>query len=143
MRLAFLIATSLALAGCAVPSNTDSWVEGNVSSADAQVLADAVVRVAKQRLPPASTTLVLAPAGTTSSPLPEVIAEGLRKAGFALASAPQTDKIHPLRYMVTPFDGRMLLRVTVDTMTTAQVFAPDGKGQLAPASPQSTQTVAR
>jgi hypothetical protein len=44
--------------------------------------------------------------------------------------------------MVTPFDGRMLLRVTVDTMTTAQLFAPDGKGQLAPASPQSTQTVA-
>lgn len=142
MLRALLIATTLALAGCAVPTKSDSWIEGNLSPADVQFLADAVVRVAKQRLPPASTTLVVAPAGTTSSPLPEGIAEGLRKAGFALASSPQTDKAHPLRYVVTPFDGRMLLRVTVDTMTTAQLFAPDGKGQLAPASPQSTQTVA-
>lgn len=139
MRIVLLIAATMALAGCASPSKTESWVEGNLSAADAQNLADTVVRIAKQRLPPASSTIALAPTGTATSPLPEMIANGLRKSGFALAPSEQTDKAHQLRFMVTPFDGQVLLRVTVDAMTTAQIFAANGNGQLAPVSPQSAQ----
>lgn len=139
MRMVLLIAATIALAGCASPSITESWVEGSLSPADAQNLADTVVRIAKQRLPPASSTIALAPTGTTTSPLPEMVADGLRKSGFALAPSEQTDKANQLRFMVTPFDGQVLLRVTVDAMTTAQIFAANGNGQLAPVSPQSAQ----
>ncbi|MBC7907090.1 MAG: hypothetical protein H7Y60_10135 [Rhodospirillaceae bacterium] len=139
MRMVLLIAATMALAGCASPSKTESWVEGNISVADAQSLADTVVRIAKQRLPPASSTITLAPTGTAASPLPEMIADGLRTSGFALAPLEPTDKAHQLRFMVSPFEGQMLLRVTVDSMTTAQIFAANANGQLVPVSPQSAQ----
>jgi uncharacterized lipoprotein YmbA len=142
MRRLLAAAMLLGLAACASDPAAESWVEGSLSSADSKMLAETVAQIARQRLPPASSTVMVAPlSGATGATLPEAIADALRKAGFAVTTnSAQTAGAHSLLYRVTPFDGQMLLRVSIDATMTAQVFGANAKGQLAPASPQSVQT---
>jgi hypothetical protein len=143
MRRVLVGAMLLGLTACVAPPS-ESWVEGELSPTDTKVLVASVVEIARQRLPPAtSTILVAAPPPTVVSPFPDAVADGLRKAGFAVAAGSVGNSdAHPLRYQVTTLDGQVLLRVSVDATMTAQLFVAKGSGPLTPASPRSVQKAA-
>lgn len=154
-RRAWLAALLLPLGGGAIACVTGRrsqatagpWVEpAAVRGAAAGALVAALTAIVADRLPPASSTLVLvlvdAPDAAAGAFAAELTA-GLRRAGFALtepASAPPA--AHRLRYRVTPLGDAVLLRVQLDQVEAARLFRPNAAGELVAASPLTVRETA-
>lgn len=117
--------------GCATTHAKDVYVTG-ISAQDASLLAPVMTQYVVSVLPPASTTLVLASAGTNASDvLTPKLTQGLRDRGFAIATpAQQAAHMHTLCYWVTPLDNGVLLRMRLDNKLVSHWFAKDASGTL-------------
>lgn len=134
---AALIGAMLLLGGCAGVGPRSSYVEA-VAPADAPVLAADIAGFVAERLPAAATTLALdAPAGAMSNDsLTPVLRGELRRIGFGVADAgQQAPGAHPLRYLVTPLDAGLLVRLHVDRTTASRLWLRNSAGTLQAGSP--------
>ncbi|HYF90218.1 conjugal transfer protein TrbH [Azospirillum sp.] len=134
---AALIGAMLLLGGCAGVGPRSSYVEA-VTPADAPVLVADIAGFVAERLPAAATTLALdAPAGAMSSDsLTPVLRGELRRIGFGVADAGQkAPGAHPLRYLVTPLDAGLLVRLQVDRTTASRLWLRNSAGTLQAGSP--------
>jgi hypothetical protein len=133
-----LLAASL-LGGCALGSS-GSYVANLRAPADAQVLASGMVDFVAAELPAASSTISLdpTPSGQQKNALTPALLRDLRQRGFAIADGNQADQagIHHLRYLVTPLEGGVLVRLSIDDRTqAARFFAPNTAGSLQAGGP--------
>jgi hypothetical protein len=143
LRAAALLAAA-ALAACGVGANT-SYVVSLASPADAGVVATGIGAFVRTQLPAASTTLVLDPTPTAQADniLTPVLAEALRRQGFAVAEGPTPAGSHTLRYWVTPLDGSgELVRLLIEgRKEAARFFVRDTGGMLQTGGPFTVMQV--
>ncbi|MCM8739326.1 conjugal transfer protein TrbH [Azospirillum sp. A1-3] len=134
---AALIGAMLLLGGCAGVGPRSSYVEA-VTPADAPVLAADIAGFMAERLPAAATTLALdAPiADLVNDSLTPVLRGELRRIGFGVADAGQNAPgAHPLRYLVTPLNAGVLVRLQVDRTTASRLWLRNSAGTLQAGSP--------
>ena len=118
------LAAVCALSACAVDADT-SYVTSLSAPTDATVIAIGISRFMRTQLPAASTTIVLDPTPTeqTGNALTPVLADSLRRQGFAVAEGASPAGSHTLRYWVTPLDGSgELVRLMIDGRKEASKF---------------------
>ncbi|MCM8735488.1 conjugal transfer protein TrbH [Azospirillum sp. A1-3] len=131
------VGAMLLLGGCAGVGPRSSYVEA-VTPADAPVLAADIAGFVAERLPAAATTLALdAPAGELASDsLTPVLRGELRRIGFGVADAGQkAPGALPLRYLVTPLNAGVLVRLQVDRTTASRLWLRNSAGTLQAGSP--------
>jgi type IV secretion system protein TrbH len=136
------LAAVLALGGCAAVQPGASYV-AEVTPADAAVLASDMADLIGRRLPAASSTLAPEPppASQAGNALTPALRAALAEAGFALAES-RTQTIpgaHSLRYLVTPLDGGLLVRLEIDRSAASRWYERSGAGTLQPGSPFTVQ----
>ena len=137
LRLLLLAATG-ALSACAIGVDT-SYVTSVSSPADAKVIAAGISGFMRAQLPAASTTIVLdpTPSEQASNALTPVLADSLRRQGFAVAVSAAPAGSHTLRYWVTPMDASgELVRLMIDGRKEAsQFFVRNTAGNLQSGGP--------
>ena len=119
-----LLAAVCTLSACAVGADT-SYVTSISSPTDAKVVAASISSFMRTQLPAASTTLVLDPTPTeqASNALTPVLADSLRRQGFAVAVSAAPAGSHTIRYWVTPMDASgELVRLMIDGRKEASQF---------------------
>jgi hypothetical protein len=134
---------ALALSSCVTPSSSGSYVMP-LPSQDGPPLAQGIVGFLQDRLPPATSTLLVilpgdTPGNTEPDKLSPTLIRALKTAGYALAGPHQSVVAHRIIYRVSPFDEGILLRLSVDGVSAAQFFVRNTAGTLVPASPLSVQ----
>lgn len=118
------LAASCVLAACAVGPNT-SYVTSLSAPTDATVIAGGISNFLQTQFPAASTTIVLDPTPTeqASNALTPVLADSLRREGFAVAQGTASAGSHTLRYWVTPLDSSgEVVRLMIDGRKEASQF---------------------
>lgn len=132
------LATACALSACAVGPDT-SYVTSLSAPTDAAVIAAGIGSFMRTQLPAASTTIVLDPTPTeqASNALTPVLADSLRRQGFAVAQGSAPAGSHTLRYWVTPLDASgELVRLMIDGCKGAsQFFVRNTAGNLQTGGP--------
>lgn len=111
-----------------------SFVAASISPADAPALASAVVAFVTMRQPPGPIAVV-APDGDPAG-LAQRITADLRAAGHVVSPSGRNH----LAYQLAPYDGGVLVRVTLDDERAARVLDRRG-GRLVPGGPY-TMTIA-
>ena len=133
-----LLAAAGALSACAVGMDT-SYVTSVSSPTDAKVIAAGISSFMRAQLPAASTTIVLdpTPSEQASNALTPVLADSLRRQGFAVAVSAVPAGSHTLRYWVTPMDASgELVRLMIDGRKEAsQFFVRNTAGNLQTGGP--------
>ena len=136
-RLLPLLA-AFALSACAVGPET-SYVAPLPAPGDAAVIAAAVASFMRTQLPAASSTIILdpTPSDQTSNALTSVLADSIRRQGFAVALASAPAGSHSLQYWVTPLDDSgELVRLMIDGRKRAsQFFVRNTAGSLQAGGP--------
>lgn len=132
------LAASL-LGGCALGAS-GSYVADLRAPTDAQVLASGVVDFVAAELPAASSSIALdpTPSSQQKNALTPALLRDLRQRGFAIADDKQADQagIHHLRYLVTPLEGGVLVRLSIDDRTrAARFFTRNSAGSLQAGGP--------
>lgn len=130
----FLLTASLA--GCVGAG--DSYVDGSLGAADAGMLAAEMTGFVKSALPAASSTVVLAPLpiGQEANVLTPTLVGNLREAGFAVAAAADAaPTARRIRYVVTPFEGGTVVRLSVGETQASRYFIRDADGRLQAGGP--------
>lgn len=130
---------ALALAGCQavgpdalVASNAPPEIAGPAASA---IAGDMVSRLAEQ-IGPGTVTISLK---QDASPFGEALEASLRGWGYAVVTDQKTDdktKTIALAYMISPFDGQMLARLSTASVEISRAYSASATGA-APASPLS------
>ncbi|AWK88612.1 conjugal transfer protein TrbH [Azospirillum thermophilum] len=134
---AAVVGVALLLGGCASFGPRSSYVEA-VTPADAPLLAADIAGFVSDRLPAASTTVALdEPAGELASDsLTPVLRDELRRIGFGVAGADQkAPGAHALRYLVTPLNAGVLVRLQFDRTTASRLWLRNSAGTLQAGSP--------
>jgi len=134
----FAILAASALTGCAtLPGSSMSYVSDKITApSEASVMAYDAAAYLVTVLPPASTTLVLDPPQSTQGNfLTPTLETALRSKGYAVSelnrhlspSAPQPKGVQ-LRYLVSPLDSGVLLRLQYQGVEAARFYqrATDG-----------------
>lgn len=140
-QTALPVAAAALLAACAVaPAPGNSYVAQLQQPADAEMLANGMAEFVAARLPAASTTLALdpTPSAQEGNAVTPALAAALRRRGFAIAESeqPAPAGAHQLRYLVSPLDAGLLVRLTIDQSTEgARFFAHDSAGALQSGGP--------
>ena len=119
-----LLAAAGTLSACAVGTDT-SYVTSVSSPTDAKVIAAGISSFMRTQLPAASTTIVLdpTPLEQASNALTPMLADSLRRQGFAVAVSAAPVGSHTLRYWVTPMDASgELVRLMIDGRKEASQF---------------------
>ena len=120
------------LTACATVGQNTSWV-GALQPGDATAITAEVTAFLKRELPPAKSTLYLdqtkaVPGGDLLTPM---LTESLQKVGFALASdRSQASDAHVVRYLVTPNQDGVLIRLTVDQTEGSEFMSRNNVGGL-------------
>jgi hypothetical protein len=132
------MAAAFALAACAVGPDT-SYVTSLSAPTDATIIAAGIGSFMRTQLAAASTTIVLdpTPAEQASNALTPVLADTLRRQGFAVAQGAAPTGSHTLRYWVTPLDASgELVRLMIDGRKEAsQFFVRNTAGNLQTGGP--------
>jgi hypothetical protein len=136
---------SAVLTGCAMlPSRSTSYVSARITApADARLVADDAASYLTHPLPPAQTTLVLDPPqrvqGNGMTPTFEA---ALRSMGYAVTElsrkpspTAKPPKGVPLRYLVSPLDSGVLLRLQYEGVEAARFYPRAGNGALTIGAP--------
>jgi hypothetical protein len=122
LRLLPLVA-ACALTACAVGPDT-SYVTALAAPTDASIIAAGVAGFMQTQFPASSTTIVLypTPSDQASNALTPLLADSLRRQGFAVAQTSLPGS-HALRYWVTPLDASgELVRLMIDGRREASAF---------------------
>ena len=122
-RFAFVLAMPLIAAGCAtMPAPMASYVSV-VDATDVPNVVPAIAGYVSQKLPAASSTVLLeAPAGGGWDPVTPALTTDLRSRGFAIADAAHPGNAHTISYLVSPLDGGVLIRISIDGADQASEF---------------------
>ena len=139
-RTALPLAAAALLAACAVaPAPGSSYVAQLQQPADAEVLANGMAEFVAARLPAASTTLALDPTPSAqegNAVTPALAAALRRRASPSPKAGSRAAGAHHLRYLVSPLDAGLLVRLTIDQSTEgARFFARDSAGTLQSGGP--------
>jgi len=146
MKLATGILACALLGGCAVDRTGApfSYVSPDVLQNDARaVAADATTHLAQQ-LAPAKTTIILYPGKPSRDTAIAALADELRAFGFGVAlSSPGKDAPAvagvPLRYLVSPLDGGLVVRLQYMQREDARFYARAADGSLVAPAPFSVR----
>jgi len=137
--IASALVLAIALAGCQTIGGsglTISAAPADVSGPAASAIAgDMVSRLAEQ-VGPGKVTLVLKPDG---SPFGQALEASLKGWGYAVVTDQKTEDVQDLvrlTYVIEPFDGRMLARLSTDRVEIGRAYTVTSVGA-APASPLS------
>lgn len=133
-----LLAAACTLSACAVGADT-SYVRSVSSPADAKAIAAGISSFMRTQFPAASTTIVLdpTPSEQASNALTPMLADSLRRQGFAVSVSSAPAGSHTLRYWVTPMDASgELVRLMIDGRKEAsQFFVRNTAGNLQTGGP--------
>jgi type IV secretion system protein VirB9 len=122
----------LALTACATVGPNTSWV-GTLQPGDSAAIAEEMAAFLKKALPAAKSTLYLDQTKTVQGGdlLTPMLTESLRKAGFALVSDRYpAGNAHVVRYLVTPSQDGVLIRLAVDQAEGSEFMSRNGVGGL-------------
>lgn len=112
-----------------VASNAPPEISGPAASA---IAGDMVSRLAEQ-IGPGKATVALK---TDTSPFGQALEAALKGWGYAVVTDQKTDdatKIIPLAYVIVPFDGQVLARLSTDSVELGRAYTVTASGA-APAS---------
>jgi hypothetical protein len=135
---------SAMLTGCAMlPSRSTSYVSARITApADARLVADDAASYLTYPLPPAQTTLVLDPPQTLQgNVMTPTLEAALRSKGYAVTqlnrhpSPAAKPKGVQLRYLVSPLDSGVLLRLQYEGVEAARFYPRAGNGALTIGAP--------
>lgn len=136
----FAILAASALTGCAtLPSSSMSYVSSKITvPSDASLMAYDAANYLTTVLPPAQTTLILdPPQATQGNFLTPTLEAALRSKGYAvfeLSNTPspsmQPLKGVQLRYLVSPLDTGVLLRLQYEGVEAARFYPRNKDGVL-------------
>ncbi len=133
-----LLAAACALSACAIGSNM-SYVTALSAPTDVAVISAGISSFMRTQLPAASTTIALEPTPTeqAGNALTPLLADSLRRQGFAVARGAAPAGSHTLRYWVTPLDASgELVRLMIDGRKEAsQFFVRNTAGNLQTGGP--------
>jgi len=120
------------LGGCATHSLHNSYIDQKISYGQAAIIALSITEFVERQLPAANSIILLEPVHRkTKDLLAPILTDHLYKAGFAVATLENGIKdSHRLRYLVTPFEHGILIRMYLDTDEASQWFSIDEKGKL-------------
>ena len=134
--IATAFALTILLSGCQslgtdglVASNAPAEISGPAASA---IAGDMVSRLAEQIGPGKATVALKADA----SPFGQALEAALKGWGYAVVTDQKTDdgmKIIPLAYVIGPFDGQVLARLSTDSVELGRAYTVTSSGA-APAS---------
>ena len=134
--LATAFALTILLSGCQslgtnglVASNAPAEISGPAASA---IAGDMVSRLAEQIGPGKATVALKA----DTSPFGQALEAALKGWGYGVVTDQKTDdgtKIIPLAYMIVPFDGQVLARLSTDSVELGRAYTVTSSGA-APAS---------
>ena len=131
---AVLVVWALMLTGCAGKYGPDTSYEAGLQPGDADALLAPIERLVRQTVKPGSGTIAVAtPSGGGSAISPQLRTD-LTQQGYQVA-APEDEAKHRLGYMITPVADQMLMRVFLDQLDGAQLYARDASGHLQPSGP--------
>jgi len=139
--LALLV--TVTLAGCVSTRPGMSYVAPDITAADAALLAADAVEHLRVSLPPAHTTVVLEPP-TTHDVVTPVLVERLRAAGYGLvlvepqggrAEEAKTANGVKVRYLVSPMQHGVLLRLQYKDVEAARFYPRGSDGNLVQSVP--------
>lgn len=141
----FAILAASALSGCAsLPSSSMSYVSSKITApSDASVMAYDAANYLTTALPPAKTTLVLdPPQATQGNFLTPTLEAALRSKGYAVSElsknpspSTQPPKGVQLRYLVSPLDTGVLLRLQYEGIEAARFYPRAKDGALTVGAP--------
>lgn len=142
-RIALCFLLGAALAGCSTVRPSMSYVAPEVTASDATVLAADAAEHLAPALPPAHTTLVLDPPVTKQNDVmtPAMI-EQLRATGYGVVQvepnrakdAPPVEGV-PLRYLVSPLQAGVLMRLQYQGVEAARFYPRATDGSLVESAP--------
>jgi hypothetical protein len=134
--LATAFALTILLSGCQslgtnglVASNAPAEISGPAASA---IAGDMVSRLAEQIGPGKATVALKA----DTSPFGQALEAALKGWGYGVVTDQKTDdgtKIIPLAYVIVPFDGQVLARLSTDNVELGRAYTVTASGA-APAS---------
>nr|WP_172690411.1 conjugal transfer protein TrbH [Agrobacterium deltaense]ASK43040.1 conjugal transfer protein TrbH [Agrobacterium deltaense]ASK48476.1 conjugal transfer protein TrbH [Agrobacterium deltaense] len=127
---------AILLSGCQ-SMGTDGLVASNAppeisGPAAAAIAGDMVSRLAEQ-IGPGKATVTLKP---DASPFGQALEAALKGWGYAVVTDQKTDsgtKVIPLAYVIAPFDGQVLARLSTDSVELGRAYTVTASGA-APAS---------
>lgn len=118
-----------------VASNAPAEISGPAASA---IAGDMVSRLAEQ-IGPGKATVALKP---DASPFGHALEAALKGWGYAVVTNQKTDsgtKIIPLAYVIVPFDGQVLARLSTDNVELGRAYTVTSSG----ATPASALSLMR
>ncbi|MBB6181985.1 conjugal transfer protein TrbH [Pseudorhizobium flavum] len=140
--LAAACALAILLSGCQsmgtdglVASTAPTEISGPAASA---IAGDMVSRLAEQ-IGPGKATIALKP---DASPFGQALEAALKGWGYAVVTDQKTDsgtKIIPLAYVIVPFDGQVLARLSTDSVELGRAYTVTSSG----ATPTSALSLMR
>ena len=121
----------LVIAGCATVTSSNSFAVA-MSNDEAVIIASSLTHFMAEQLPPASSTLAMAPmADNKTNTLNKTLHQQLRKAGFEVAESSQAiANAHAIRYLVTPLSTGLLVRLQIDNREVTGWFPKNSNGLL-------------
>jgi len=129
--IATAFALTILLSGCQslgtdglVASNAPAEISGPAASA---IAGDMVSRLAEQIGPGKATVALKADA----SPFGQALEAALKGWGYAVVTDQKTDdgmKIIPLAYVIVPFDGQVLARLSTDSVELGRAYTVTSSG---------------
>ncbi|TLU71177.1 hypothetical protein [Lichenicoccus roseus] len=122
------------LASCAGEYGTDTSYEAGLQPGDADALMAPIERLVRQTVKPGSGAIAVATPPSGASAISPQLRADLTQEGYQVA-APDDAAKHLLGYMITPVADQMLLRVFLDQLDGAQLYARDASGRLQPSGP--------
>lgn len=133
---------AILLSGCQ-SMGTDGLVASNAppeiaGPAAAAIAGDMVSRLAEQ-IGPGKATVALKP---DASPFGQALEAALKGWGYAIVTDQKTDrgtKVIPLAYVIAPFDGQVLARLSTDSVELGRAYTVTASG----ATPASALSLMR
>lgn len=147
MRMRFLLPAlaALALSACATSRPSMSYVASEVTASDASTLVADAVDFLADSLPPAKTTLLLDPPAVRQGTVPDVLTpamtDRLRARGYGVAvvaddrPAAPDKRATPLRYLVSPLDNGIVLRLQFNGQEATKLYPRTTAGTLLTSGP--------
>ncbi|EPN2681283.1 conjugal transfer protein TrbH [Escherichia coli] len=141
MRVLFPVVLALLVSACASTRPTMSFVAPTVTANDASVLAKDTAAYLADPLPPAKTTVVLDPPTNSSADvMTPALTTALREAGFGVVEAdrqsgPKAGEGTPVRYLVSPLENGVLLRLQYLGTEASRFYPRTASGALVSAGP--------
>ncbi len=138
-RFVFALAIPLIAGGCASLQPSMVSYVGVTDLHDVSYVASAITTYVATKLPPSSSTVLLEQPPGGWDPVTPELRDELRSRGFTMADAAHPAGAHTLSYIATPFEGGMLVEISIDGAQASQFLARDSAGKLEAGGPYTVR----